>query len=179
MAGKLIGVVGVSLTIVCVYLLGGVLGARSAGQGQLIPANLGALLGWFIAFAALSVLMFGSMFIAVGAACSDMKEAQNMLFPVWIIIMIPMFVWFNVVREPASTFAVAMSLFPPATPMLMVLRTAALPSMPLWQPVLGVVLVVLTTLLCVFAAGRVFRVGILMQGKGAKFTDLIRWALRG
>jgi ABC-2 type transport system permease protein len=88
-------------------------------------------------------------------------------------------VGFHVVREPASPFSVVVSLIPPATPMLMVLRAAALPAIPLWQPLLGIVLVLATTLLCVFAAGRIFRVGILMQGKGAKVTDLVRWALRG
>ena len=51
--------------------------------------------------------------------------------------------------------------------------------MPLWEPLLGVVLVLVTTLLCVYAAGRIFRVGILMQGKGAKFSDLLRWVFRG
>jgi ABC-2 type transport system permease protein len=63
--------------------------------------------------------------------------------------------------------------------MLMVIRQNVPPGIPVWQPLLGIALVVLTSLVCVFAAGRIFRVGILMQGKGAKMSDMVRWALRG
>jgi ABC-2 type transport system permease protein len=41
------------------------------------------------------------------------------------------------------------------------------------------VLVLLTTLLFVWAAGRIFRVGILMQGKGANLAEMMKWVFRG
>jgi ABC-type Na+ efflux pump permease subunit len=137
------------------------------------------VLSWFIIFQTLAVWMFGSIFIAIGAAVTDMKEAQSMMTPVMLLIMLPMFVWFNVVNEPNSSIALMMSLFPPATPMLMLVRQAVPPGVPLWQPLVGIATVLATTLVCVFAAGRVFRVGILMQGKGAKVAEMVRWAIRG
>jgi ABC-2 type transport system permease protein len=63
--------------------------------------------------------------------------------------------------------------------MLMVLRQTVPPGVPLWQPLLGIVLVLLTTITSVFVAGRIFRVGILMQGKGAKLSEMLRWVARG
>src|SRR5262249_43696890 len=107
------------------------------------------------------------------------QEAQTMLMPVTLLAVMPMFVMVQVIREPDSSLATWFSLVPTATPMLMTARLAIPPGIPTWQPIVGVVLVLVTTLLCVYAAGRIFRVGILMQGKGASFSDLLRWIVRG
>ncbi|MCH7873606.1 MAG: ABC transporter permease [Planctomycetes bacterium] len=176
MLGKLLGTVGVSLTLAAVYLAGGFAALTYAGYGAFFPTHL---LWWFVLYQSLAVMMYGSVYIAVGAACSDIKETQAMLMPLMIVIMAPFFLWANVLKAPSATFAVVVSLFPPATPMLMLLRQSIPPGVPAWQPALGIVLVTLTTILFVFVAGRIFRVGILMQGKGAKFGEMIRWTLRG
>ena len=176
MMGKLLGTIGVSLTISAVYMIGAYAVLAYLDHTNLFPAHL---LWWFVIYQALAVLMFGSVFIAVGAAVSDLKESQSMLMPVMVFIMLPFVLWTSVLKSPNSTFSLAISLFPPATPMLMLLRQAIPPGVPLWQPLLGIVGVVLTTVFFVFAAGRIFRVGILLQGKGARMVDIFRWALRG
>jgi ABC-2 type transport system permease protein len=176
MMGKLLGNVGVALTIVAIYLTGGYFVAQHYGYTELVPASL---LMWFIAFEIMACLLFGAVFIAVGAACTEIKEAQSMLMPVMVVLVMPMMVWFNVMQEPLSNFATWISLFPPATPLLMLLRVAASPMVPLWQPVLGMILVVAAAVLCIFAAGRVFRIGILLQGKAPKMSELIGWIARG
>lgn len=174
MLGKLLGMTGVSLTITAVYLGGAYWAARQYGFAEYIPAYL---LVWFVIFQALAVLMYGSLFIAVGAACTDIKETQNLLWPVMLLAMVPMFLMGSVLQEPNSSVAVSLSFFPFATPMLMILRQSVPPGVPWWQPALGVGLVLLATLLCVWAAGRIFRVGILMQGKGAKLGEMLHWVL--
>jgi len=176
MAGKLLGIMGVSLTMATVYLTGAYAALNRAGYVQYFPWQS---IWWFVGFLSLAVLMYGSIFIAIGAAVSDMKEAQSMMTPVMLLVVSPMFVLQYVIREPASNLSLVMSLFPPATPMLMIIRQTVPPGIPVWQPLLGGALVVLTSLGCVFAAGRIFRVGILMQGKGAKISEMFRWALRG
>lgn len=176
MLGKLLGMVGVSLTIATVYMVGAFLALRQAEYERFFPAHV---VWWFVVFQALAVLMYGALFIAIGASVSDLKEAQNLTTPVMLLVVAPMFVWTNVVREPTSSFSLIVSLFPPATPMLMLMRQAVPPGVPLWQPLVGVAGVLLATVFCVFAAGRIFRVGILMQGKGAKIGEMMRWVLRG
>lgn len=176
MMGKLIGMVGVSLTITTIYLIGGYYALNRSGFGALFPTHL---LWWFAIYVALAVLMFGALFSAVGAAVTDQREAQSMMTPLMMFVVAPLFVWINVVREPNSTMSLVMSLIPPATPMLMTIRQAVPPGVPLWQPLLGVLLVLLTTVFCVWVSGRIFRVGILMHGKSANLAEMMRWIVRG
>jgi ABC-2 type transport system permease protein len=176
MMGKLIGMVCVSLTIAAVYLGGAYWAAQRFGFAEFISPDL---LLWFVILQSLAGLMYGSLFIAIGAACTDMKETQNLLLPVMLLVCLPLFFLGNIMREPNSAIARGLSFFPFSTPMLMIARIASPPGLPWWEPTLGVLLVLATTVLCVWAAGRIFRVGILMQGKGAKIGQMFKWIIRG
>lgn len=176
MIGKLIGGVGGSLTVVATYAVGGGALAWYYNVLHMVPLRI---VPWFIVYQVLAVLLFGSIFMAVGAAVNQLKEAQSMLMPIWLLMMFPIFVWLQVVRDPMGNFATWISFVPPATSLMMVLRMGSTASVPLWQPALGIVVMLAATLFCVFAAARVFRIGILAQGKSPKMSELIRWAIRG
>jgi ABC-2 type transport system permease protein len=82
-------------------------------------------------------------------------------------------------KQPNGVLATAVSLFPPFTPMLMLMRQAMPGGVPAWQPWVGVVGVLACTIGTAWAAARVFRVGILMQGKAPNVREMLRWAVRG
>lgn len=176
MFGKLLGYVGIAITLVAFYFSGGYMVLKHYGYADAIPAYL---LAWFIVYQALCILMFGSIFLALGACCNDIKEAQNLMMPVWLILVIPIFFMSVVLQSPNSPWAVLLSLFPPCTPMLMILRMAIPPGIPAWQPMVGIAGTLITTLICVWAAGRIFRIGLLLQGKPPKIIDMARWVVRG
>ncbi len=92
---------------------------------------------WFFSFMILAVFMFGSMFAALGSACSDIKDVQGLVLPAMLLIIIPMMLLMPVLREPLSAFSTWLSLFPPFTPMLMMLRIGSPSSIPVWQPYVG------------------------------------------
>ena len=127
----------------------------------------------------LGVLIYGSIFIAIGAACNDAKQIQTLLMPIMFLAMSPLFVLGAVVQDPQTPLLSWLSFFPFATPMLMLLRIAIPPGVAWWQPALGAVLMVLAAAACVYAAGRIFRLGLLLQGKGADLGQMLRWVLRG
>jgi ABC-type Na+ efflux pump permease subunit len=176
MMGKVLGGVGVSLTAVTVYVVGGIITMRRLGVEEYVPYDV---LPWFFSFMVLAILMLGAGYAALGSACNDAKEAQTVTFPAMLPVMIPMFVLMPIIQHPDSPFATWLSLFPPFTPMVMVLRLASPIGIPAWQPWLGLVLVLATAAFAVWAGGRIFRVAILMQGTPPKLANLLRWAVRG
>jgi ABC-2 type transport system permease protein len=176
MLGKVLGGLAVSLTAALVYVIGGVYAIREAGLSEFIPYHV---LPWFFAYTLLAALMLGAVYAAFGSMCNDPSEAQALMLPGMLPLMIPMFVLIPVLREPESTFATAMSLVPFFTPMLMLIRQTALASLPAWQPWVGLLGMALFTLLAVWAGGRIFRVAILMQGTPPKLGNMMRWAVRG
>jgi ABC-2 type transport system permease protein len=173
MAGKLLGSVSVSLLLSALYVAGGVAGAHYwGGYANAVTLDL---LAWFFIFLVMSILMFGSVFIAVGAACSDLKDSQGMMTPVMMLLMIPMFLCVPILRAPDGTMATVLSLVPTAAPFLMMLRISLAPGPPGWQIALSAALMAATTVVAVWAAAKIFRTGMLMQGKTATLTEMVRW----
>lgn len=174
MMGKLTGAVGIGLTLSMIYL-SAVFGLANYFEiADRIPVSLYA---WFVFFLFMALVIFGSIFSAIGAACSEIRDAQSLMTPVMLLVIIPMMCIGPVFDSPSSTFSKAVSLFPPATPMLMFARIAMQPGPELWEIVLAAVLTAAFATACVWAAGKVFRVGILSQGQAPSFARLVGWVL--
>jgi ABC-2 type transport system permease protein len=176
MSGKLLGNVAGSLTVVAIYGVGGYLVAARNGWTDVIPMRV---IPWFLAFQVLAVLLYSSLFMAVGASVRQLKDAQSLLLPVWLLMVCPMFVWLQIVREPNGTIATWLTFFPPATPLVMLMRLTSEAVIPLWQTLAGMGLLAVCTLAGVYLTSRIFRIGILWQGKSPRIGELCRWALRG
>ena len=174
MLGKLLGIVLVTLTISAVYLGGGLL--VGSHFGLVLPP---ALLAWFVVFLVLATLVYGSLFTAIGAAATDLKDTQALQMPATMLLTLPTLFLSAVLREPNGPVAVAASFFPFSAPLIMTARISASTGVPWWQPPVAATEVLALALACVWAAGRIFRIGLLMQGKGVRLRDLARWVVRG
>ncbi len=174
MLGKLLGLVLVTLTISIVYLGGGLVVANRFGL--VLPA---ALLAWFLVFLVLATLIYGSLFTAIGAAATDLKDTQSLQMPATMLLTMPTLLLSAVLRDPNGTVAVVASFFPFSAPLIMTARISATKGVPWWQPPLAAAEVLVLALACVWAAGRIFRIGLLMQGKRVRLRDLARWVVRG
>jgi ABC-2 type transport system permease protein len=174
MMGKLLGNTGLAMVLAGLYLGGGYGVAAYNGYADAISPGLMAA---FLLYLVLAILLYGSLYMAVGSACNDLKDAQSLMMPVMVLSMLPIFVWTAILSNPSSGLSVGMSLFPPASPYLMLMRMAMKPSPPAWQVGLSVVGTALTALFCVWAAAKIVRTGLLMQGKAPSYRELARWVM--
>jgi ABC-type Na+ efflux pump permease subunit len=176
MMGKLLGAAGTSLLLAATYVAGGLVMARFYGYGGAVTPGM---VVWFFLFLLIAELLFGAIFIAIGAACTDLKDSQSMMTPVILLVMVPVFMWGAVLKAPDSTLSLVLSLLPTTAPFLMLLRIVLQPGPPVWQILVSVTAMAATTVAAVWAAGRIFRTGLLMQGKSASVAEIIRWVRVG
>lgn len=172
--GKLVGTVLVAASLSAVYLAAIYYATYRFGVADQIDP---AVYGWFFLFLVLALFMYGSIFSAIGAACNEIKDAQSLMTPAMLLVMLPFFTHGLVLESPNGGFAAALSLFPPATPIIMFLRILLEPGPPLWQLLLSLVLTTAFAVLCVVAGGKIFRIGILSQGQTPTLWKLAKWTV--
>jgi ABC-2 type transport system permease protein len=176
MAARVLAALGRALTSSAFYIVGAILVLQGMSMLGVVQFEL---LPWFFVYLIAHVVMLCSFAAALGAACSSPQDAQNLAVVLIAPIMIPYFLLVPVMEAPNGPFATAISLIPPFTPPMMLLRQALPTGVSWWQPWLGLVLVVAWTIAGTWAAARIFRIAILMQGQAPKIREMARWALRG
>ena len=176
MLGKLLGGVGVTLTLALIYLGGGLVVAEQFDALSLIgPAEV----AWFVVFAILATLMVGAAAVAAGAAVTNLKEAQNIQTPLVLLPMVPLFVAGSILPNPNGPLAKIFTWFPLTTPMTATMRLGVPDGIGTAERVGAAALCVVTTLVLVWLAGRIFRYGMLRNDTAAAFRDVVRWVTRG
>jgi ABC-2 type transport system permease protein len=139
---------------------------------QLAPLEL---LPWFFAFLIADVVMLAAWSVALGSACATPQDAQHLAFLLVLPVILPVFFMAPILQQPNGPMATILSFVPPFTPVLMLLRQALPGGVPWWEPWLGLAGVTACALAVIWAASRIFRIGILSQGKTPKIPELLHW----
>ena len=187
MLGKILGVGSMGLTQLGIWaasaaLLGllGVpmLAAALAQEGALgefahLLPGAGTLL-LLLAYFLLGFFLYAALFAAVGAMCSSEEEAQQAQFPVMMLLIVPFVMQMYSLQGGGFDWMEWAALFPFFTPILMFPRAAA-GSVEWWMVAISLVLMALAVVATAWVAGRIYRVGILMQGKRPTLREVVRW----
>ena len=169
MTGKLLGNVAGSFVVFAFYAVGGLIVARYNDWSLQLDA---ASMPWLVVFQILGVLFFSSIFLTIGASVSELKEAQSLLMPVWLVLLLPMMIWFNAVQSPNGPVATALSFFPPSAPLMMSLRMAGAQTVPAWQPPVAAIVLVIATGIVLKIAAKIYRVSLLKSDSAGSFAAL-------
>jgi ABC-type Na+ efflux pump permease subunit len=172
MTGKILGQMAVGLLVLALYAGLGVAALVSfAMVGMLDPMLIVFLLVFFV----LAYFTIAAFMAAIGSAVNEMREAQSLMTPVMLVIMIPWILWLPISREPNSMLALVLSFVPPVSNFVMLLRMSSTSPPPIWQVGLSILVSAAGAMGAVWAAAKIFRIGLLMFGKPPSFGTLVRW----
>lgn len=187
MLGKILGVGSMGMTqlgiwAACAALIGliGVpmLAANlppEADLSQLVGVLPGVgVLGLLLVYFILGFFLYSSLFAAVGAMCNTEEEAQQANFPVIMLLIVPFMLQMFSLEGSAFPWMDWAALFPFFSPVMMFPRAAA-GAVPWWMVGLSLLFMVIAVGATAWVAGRIYRVGILMQGKRPTLRELVRW----
>src|SRR5690606_8585749 len=180
LSGKVLGVALLTITVLVGW---GAIGA--AGMAATIPDTAGmigdillsgGMLGWFVAFMAGGYLMYAVLFAAIGAFCETPRDAQTLMGPIMMVLVIPIMTMTMALDTPDAPAVKILSWIPFFTPFLMMAR---LPSDPPMIELLGALAGMFAfALFMVWLSGRAFRAGALSDVKLSwkSFAGAIRGA---
>jgi ABC-2 type transport system permease protein len=172
MAGKIVGLAAVGLSVMVVWAAGAYAAARWQGMQVDVSADL---LAYGLIYYILGFVLFGAILAGVGSICNTIKETQSLLVPIMLVFIIPMVAWPRLTQEPNGELARVLSYVPPATPMVMVLRLSSGPEIWIGEVVASILVLLAGVLVTIWAAAKVFRTGILLYGKRPGPREILRW----
>ncbi len=134
------------------------------------------LLAWAFVYGLLGYAIYGAQMAGVGALAPDVKDSRSVTFVVMAPLIVVYMFLVVIVMAPDGPVALFMSFFPLTSPVAMIARMTQI-DVPLWQALLAAVLQLLTAILIVRLAARLFRAQYLLSGRAFSVVGFYRTLL--
>ncbi len=174
MAGKVIGLGVVGLLQMGIWLAGAAIALALLQTRFTFLADIRiepAFIAISLVLFALQYFILGALMAAIGSMVVDPKQGQNYATPITMISMLPMFFLVGILFNPNGLIAVILSLFPLTSPLTLMVRMG-MTSVPAWQIILAIVLLIATAYGAIWLAGKIFRIGMLRFDTGVKWSEV-------
>jgi ABC-2 type transport system permease protein len=125
-------------------------------------------------YVVLGYFFYSAIFVAAGSPVTTEQEAQQITSYVSLMLVFPIVLVMPVMQNPDSSLVRILSFIPLLTPAFMVMRVS-IQMPPLWEILSTLGLLLASTVLMMWIAGKIFRVAILVYGKRPSIPELIRW----
>ena len=172
LAGKILGLAAIGLTAIGLWLASAYGAARLRGIEIVLPTGVAAYL---VIYYVLGFLMLSALLAGIGSVCNTIKESQNLMMPLTLLFIVPMVVWFQLVKTPDGTLARVLSFIPPMTPLVMALRLSANPETSPLETWATIAVLAAFVPCVIWAMAKIFRTGILLYGKRPGLREMLRW----
>jgi ABC-2 type transport system permease protein len=180
MTAKILGIGAIGLTQYFIWIGSGLGLLTLKGKGiSLIPGMTLQLttieplyLLYFGIFFILGFLLYASMYAGIGAMVSRPEDTNQAVSPMTFLIVAAFMIAMASLYSPDNPWVVGLSYVPFFTPMVLFARIV-LTHVSTLGVLLGILDLMLSTLLLMWIAGKMYRVGVLMYGK-ASWRDMIR-----
>jgi ABC-2 type transport system permease protein len=179
MMGKLLGIGATGITTIVAWLVSFFVFIRlyqtveTAMIVQILDVLLSSdLIPYFMFYYVCCYALYAGIFLAIGSLCNTLKEAQSLMMPLMMVLVVPILTMSFIAQDPNGTMARVMSWIPLFTPFTMMNRAAAQP--PMFDVVGTTIVLVVSTIAVLWLSGRVFRQGILRTGQPPRILELWR-----
>jgi ABC-2 type transport system permease protein len=172
LAGKILGLGLLGLAQIVVIAVVGVAGAIGFDlvdiPGDLIGTAVSVVL-WFI----LGYALYAAIFAVGASLVSRQEDLGTVLMPTTLVLVAAFVVGIQASADPDGTLATVTSFVPGLSQMVMPVRQAA-GTVPLWEIVLAVVLMLAAIALIVRLGGRIYAGALLRTGGKTKLREALR-----
>lgn len=170
MVGKIFGLSGLGIVQMLIWGMIGFAVSLKTGANIFTTMNLMLSLVYFV----LGYIFYSAIFVAAGSPVTTEQEAQQITTYVSLLLVFPMVIAMPVMQNANSVWIKVLSFIPLLTPTLMVLRISVqMPS--LWEILSTIALLIISSIVMMWAAGKIFRVAVLSYGKRPTLPELFRW----
>ncbi len=173
MGGKILGLSALGLAQLLLWSGMGIAALVANDVTTLPLEHLWLMILYFL----LGYLLYSGVFVMFGTLASTEQEAQQITGYLTILLVIPIALAFFASQSPNATIIRFLSFIPFLTPAMMLLRIPILLP-PLWEIGATLGVLILTVATVTWAAGKIFRIGILVTGKRPGFGEIFRWIRR-
>ncbi|WP_449354114.1 ABC transporter permease [Virgibacillus natechei] len=122
-------------------------------------------------FFILGYLLYATLAAMLGALVSRVEDANQMMMPMIMLIMVAFFIAIFGLNTPDSSLVQITSFIPFFAPMIMFLRVGML-DIPTWEVALSIGLLVATIVVLAIIGARIYKGGVLMYGGTNSLKDL-------
>lgn len=173
--GKIIGLGALGLTQLVVWMAAGyvtlTLGQNTSFLSNIvIPTDL-VIVG--LIYFLLGYFLLSSLMAGIGAVVGSEQESRQFTAIFSLTSVIPFFAITTFLTDPNGTVPVILTLFPLTAPVATILRMG-FSSVPMWQLVASMLILLASSVLVAWASARIFRWALLLYGKRPGVRELIR-----